>query len=79
MKTSQNTIYTAVKITFVLFGIVPLIGLMIFGDLPSFSVMRTEVSWIEADIVLGSLFFLGYLVFASISSKARISQQKIHA
>lgn len=79
MKTSQNTIYTAVKITFVLFGIVPLIGLMIFGDLPSFSVMQTEVSWIEADIVLGSLFFLGYLVFASISSKARISQQKIHA
>lgn len=79
MKTSQNIIYTAVKITFVLFGIVPLIGLMIFGDLPSFSVMQTEISWIEADIILGSLFFLGYLVFASISSKARISQQKIHA
>ncbi len=79
MKTSQNTIYTAVKITFVLFGIVPLIGLMIFGDLPSFSVMQTEVSWIEADIILGTLFFLGYLVLASISNKARISQQKIHA
>ena len=79
MKTSQNTIYTAVKITFVLFGIVPLIGLMIFGDLPSFSVMQTEVSWIEADIILGTLFFLGYLVLASISNKTRISQQKIHA
>ena len=79
MKTSQNIIYTAVKITFVLFGIVPLIGLMIFGDLPSFSVMQTEVSWIEADIILGTLFFLGYLVFASISNKVRVSQQKIHA
>lgn len=79
METSQNTIYTAIKITFVLFGIVPLIGLMMFGDLPSFTVMQTEVNWIEADIVLGILFFIGYLVFASISNKARISKQKIHA
>ncbi len=79
MKTSQNTIYTAVKITFVLFGIVPLIGLMMFGDLPSFTVMQTEVNWIEADVVLGILFFLGYLVFASIPNKARVSKQKIHA
>ncbi|AEJ02094.1 hypothetical protein Nit79A3_2322 [Nitrosomonas sp. Is79A3] len=79
MKTSQNTIYTAVKITFVLFGIVPLIGLMMFGDLPSFTVMETEVNWIEADIVLGILFFISYLVFASISTKARVSKQKIYA
>lgn len=79
MKTSQNTIYTALKITFVLFGIVPLIGFMMFGDLPSFTVMETEVNWIEADIVLGILFFIGYLVFASISTKARVSKQKIHA
>ena len=79
MKTSQNTIYTALKITFVLFGILPLIGLMMFGDLPSFTVMETEVNWIEADIILGVLFFLGYLVFASIANKARISRQKIHA
>ena len=77
MKTSQNTIYTAIKITFVLFGIVPLIGLMMFGDLPSFTVMQTEVNWIEADIVLGTLFFIGYLVFASISNKARISNDDI--
>lgn len=79
MKTSQNTIYTAVKITFVLFGIVPLIGLMMFSDLPSFTVMGTEVNWIEADIVLGILFFIGYLVFASISPKVRVTKQKIHA
>lgn len=79
MKTSQNTIYTAAKITFVLFVIVPLIGLMMAGDSPSFTVMQTEVSWIEADIVLGTLFFIGYLVFASVSNKARASQKKIHA
>lgn len=79
MKTSQNTIYTAAKITFVLFVIVPLIGFMMAGDSPSFTVMQTEVSWIEADIVLGTLFFIGYLVFASVSNKARASQKKIHA
>ena len=73
MKISQNTIYTALKITFILFVIVPLIGLMLLGDLPSFSVMQTELSWIEADIILGILFFLGYLVFASISNKAPVS------
>ncbi len=80
MKTSQNIIYTAVKITFVLFGIVPLIGLMIFGELPSLSVMETEISWIEADIILGTLFFIGYLIVSSISNnKTRISSTKIHA
>ena len=79
MKTSQNTIYSAAKITFVLFVIVPLIGLMMVGDSPSFTVMQTEVSWIEADIVLGTLFFIGYLVFASVSNKSRASQKKIHA
>ncbi|PXW87267.1 hypothetical protein C8R34_11150 [Nitrosomonas sp. Nm84] len=79
METTRNTIYTAAKITFVLFGIVPLIGFMIFGDLPSFSLMGIEVDWVEADVVLGSLFFIGYLIFASISRKARVSQQKIHS
>ncbi len=80
MKTNQNIIYTAVKITFVLFGIVPLIGLMIFGDLPSLSVMEAEVSWVEADIILGTLFFLSYLVIGSISNnRTRLPLKKIHA
>lgn len=79
MKLSQS-FYTAVKITFVLFGIVPMIGVMMFGDLPSLTVMQTEVSWIEADIVLGVLFFVGYLVISNISdNKTRISSTKIHA
>lgn len=73
MKINQHTIYKAIKITFVLFVIVPLIGIMIFGDLPSFLVMQTEVSWVEADIILGTLFFIGYLIFASISNKAHVS------
>ena len=75
MTSRQNTIYTALKITFVLFGILPLIGLMIFVFLPSFTMMGAEVNWIEADIVLGILFFIGYLVFASIY-QSRFSKQK---
>ena len=80
MKTSQNIFYTAVEITFVLFVIVPLIGLMTFGDLPSFSVMHSEVSWIEANIALGALFFLGYLIIGNISdNKTRLPLKKIYA
>ncbi len=80
MKTSQNIFYTAVKATFILFGIVPLIGLMIFGDLPSFSIMQSEVSWLEADITLGALFFLGYLTIGNISdNKTRLPLKKIYA
>lgn len=80
MKTSQNIFYTAVKATFVLFGIVPLIGLMIFGDLPSFSIMQSEVSWLEADITLGALFFLSYLTIGNISdNKTRLPLKKIYA
>lgn len=79
MKLSQN-FYTAVKITFVLFGIVPMIGFMIFGDLPSLTVMESEISWIEADVILGILFFVGYLAISSISgNKTRKSSTKIHA
>lgn len=80
MKVSQEIIFTAAKITFVLFGIIPLIGFMVFGDLPSLSVMETQISWIEADIILGALFFLGYLLIGSISSnRTRLSSKKIHA
>ena len=80
MKTSQNIFYTAVKFTFVLFGILPLIGLVLFGGLPSFSVMQSEVSWIEADLILGMIFFLSYLAIGSMfKNKTRFALQKIYA
>ena len=47
MKTSQSLLSTAVKTTFVLFGVLPLIGLITFGDLHSLSVMQSEISWLE--------------------------------
>ena len=80
MKTNKNIFYTAVKFTFILFGIVPMIGLMLFGDLPSFSVLQSEVSWIEADLILGMVFFLSYLVIGStFKNKTRFPLQKIYA
>ena len=57
MKLTKEMIFKATKITLVLFGILPLIAFMVFGDLPTLSVMETQVSWLEADIVLGALTF----------------------
>lgn len=80
MKLTQKMIFKAAKIAFVLFGIMPLIVFMIFGDLPSLSVMETQFSWIEVDIILGALFFLGYLLIGSLSrNRTRLPSQKIHA
>ena len=80
MKPTQEMIFKTAKITFVLFGIVPLIIFMIFGDIPSLSVMETQVSWLEADIILGALFFLGYLLIGSLSrNRTRLPSKKIHA
>lgn len=57
MKINKNIFYTAVKFIFILFGIVPMIGLMLFGDLPSFSVLQSKVNWVEADLFLESVIF----------------------
>lgn len=80
MKTSQNLFSTAVKVTFVLFGVLPLIGLITFGDLRSLSVMQSEISWLEIDLILGAAFFLSYLVIGSVSgNKTRLPLKKIYA
>lgn len=79
MKTSQLT-SGVVKAIFVLFGILPLIGLILFGAFPAFSVMQFEVSWIEIDIILGAVIFLSYLVIGSVSKNTtRLPYKKIYA
>lgn len=80
MKTSQSLFNTAVKITFVLFGILPLVGLIAFGDLHSFSVMQSEISWLEIDFILGAVFFLSYLLVGGVSkNRTRFPMKKIYA
>ena len=80
MKTSQSLFSTAVKATFVLFGVLPLVGLAAFGDLRSFSLTQSEISWLEIDLMLGAVFFLSYLLIGSVSkSKTRLPMKKIYA
>lgn len=80
MKTSQSLFSTAVKVTFVLFGVLPLVGLAAFGDLRSFSLMQSEISWLEIDLILGAVFFVSYLLIGSVSnSKTRLPMKKIYA
>ena len=79
MKTSQLT-NEVVKAIFILFGILPLIGLVLFGALPAFSAMQFEVSWIAIDIILGAVIFLSYLVIGSVSkNRTRYPHKKIYA
>jgi len=80
MKTSQGLLNTAVKATFVLFGVLPLVGLAAFGDLRSFSLMQSEISWLEIDLLLGTVFFLSYLLIGGISkNRTRLPMKKIYA
>ena len=74
MKANHDVISTATRITLVLFGIVPAIGFMLFGDL------NLLASWIEVDLILGTVFFLSYLVIGSASkNKTRLPMKKIYA
>ena len=79
MKTSQSLFSTAIKVTFVLFGVLPLVGLAAFGDLRSFSLTQSEISWLEIDLILGTVFFVSYLLIGSVSKgKTRLPMKKIY-
>ncbi|MGZ0019155.1 hypothetical protein [Nitrosomonas sp. wSCUT-2] len=74
MKANHNVISTATRMTLVLFGIVPAIGFMLFGDLNSLA------GWLEVDVILGAVFFLSYLVIGSASkNETRLPMKKIYA
>ena len=74
MKTNHNVISTAMRMTLVLFGIVPAVGFLLFGDLNSLA------GWLEVDLILGMVFFLSYLVIGSSSkNETRLPMKKIYA
>ncbi len=74
MKASHNVMSTAMRLTLVLFGIVPAVGFLLLGDANSL------VSWLEVDLILGAVFFLSYLVIASLTpNKRRLPMKKIYA
>lgn len=74
MKANHNVISTAMRMTLVLFGIVPAVGFLLFGDLNSLA------GWLEVDLILGMVFFLSYLVIGSSSKNGtRLPMKKIYA
>ncbi|MBX9895867.1 MAG: hypothetical protein K2Y09_11965 [Nitrosomonas sp.] len=74
MKANHNVISTAMRMTLVLFGIVPAVGFLLFGDLNSLA------GWLEVDLILGMVFFLSYLVIGSSSkNETRLPMKKIYA
>ncbi|MBS0300264.1 MAG: hypothetical protein JSR32_10130 [Proteobacteria bacterium] len=88
MKSSQFLLVVAIKICFILFGVIPLISILLFGTMPTLSQFATIVSWMELNVVNGSVLlgivvFLSYLVVAKLyampKSKARFSSVKFTA
>lgn len=74
MKASHNVMSTATRLTLVLFGIVPAVGFLLLGD------AKSLVSWLEVDLILGAVFFLSYLVIASLTTNTRrLPMKKIYA
>ncbi len=88
MKTSQFLLVAVIKICFILFGIIPLVSIALFGTMPTMSQMDSIINWtglnvVNGSILLGAITFLGYLVVARLyvmsKSKARFSSVKITA
>ncbi len=83
MKTSQFFLTTAVKISFVLFGLVPVISFVLLGSMPVFPASQSVISLIGIDIAIGAVLFLGYLIITAIreafKNKVHYSSMRISA
>jgi hypothetical protein len=88
MKTSQFLLVIAIKICFILFGIIPLVSIVLFGTMPTLPQIDSVINWMGLDVVngsvlLGAIIFLGSLVVAKLyvisKSKAHFSSVKITA
>lgn len=62
MKNSKLILIAIIKICFVLFGIIPLVSVIVFGTLPTFSMVHSAVNWIGIEYVVRFALFLAYLV-----------------
>ena len=71
MKISKLFFIAVIKICFVLFGIIPLVNVILFGTLPTFTAIQSVTSWVGIDVVLGFVLFLSYLVVAIALSMSK--------
>lgn len=83
MKMSQFLFVTAIKICFVVFGIIPLVSVILFGALPTLPQIHSVVDWVGLEVMSGSILFLSYLAVAMLyivsKNKARFSSVKVTA
>lgn len=83
MEMSRFLFVTAIKICFVVFGIIPLVSVILFGALPALPQIHSVVGWVGLEVMSGSILFLSYLVVAMLymvsKNKARFSSVKVAA
>lgn len=71
MKISQLIIVSVAKVCFILFGIIPLVSVVLFGAIPVFPTMQSVINWAGTGINFGFVLFLSYLVVAIISTVSK--------
>ncbi len=71
MKISQLVIVSVVKSCFILFGVIPLVSVILFGSVPVFPSMQSVINWAGTGINFGFVLFLSYLVVAVISTMSK--------
>ncbi|MDV6341277.1 hypothetical protein R2083_08640 [Nitrosomonas sp. Is35] len=83
MKMSRFLFVTAIKICFVVFGIIPLVSVILFGALPTLPQIHSVIGWVGLEVMSGSILFLSYLAVAMLymvsKNKARFSSVKVAA
>ncbi len=83
MKMSRFLFVTAIKICFVVFGIIPLVSVILFGALPALPQIHSVIGWVGLEVMSGSILFLSYLAVAMLymvsKNKARFSSVQVAA
>ena len=81
MKMSQFIFVTAIKICFVVFGIFPLLSVILFGTLPALPQIHSVENWVSLEVISGSILFLTCLAVAMLyivsKNKARFSSARV--
>lgn len=62
MRTTHSFINFLIKLSFILFGIVPVISLILFGGLPIIPEIDQISNWLVVDILIGMTVFVAYFV-----------------
>lgn len=71
MKISKLFLIAVIKICFVLFGIIPLVNVILFGTLPTFTAIQSAISWVGIDITFGFVLLLSYLIIVTALSASK--------